>query len=363
MRIRVPVPWLLWALGATATARGAEAPVRGLAGTPDVIDIGLHQSCDGLANFTGSDDSPLFVYANSFSDWLNGTSYQWTVAAAALLVGLCLTWDGPRMWKLLFTGAVSALAAGAACYEANVQEIGFFSTSILMVQAAGTLGLATLWGFEGSQVLLGACSGFAAAFGMGAWTKPMDAQLPGISICWYIVGAVFGVLVFTTWRRPMLACLAPMLGGLLTASGVGVLVCEAGLRTPFLPRGHESWSTAAAALLGLSGMSSLALYGSSVFVAAAVNEFDDSRRPMAVALLAAPIVLTALAHLACKSSSDSSSCPEWAVPGEGWKWPAAGCLVWAAVTAFTAWVQLDMLEQEMPVGAGHTLEMAEGQSV
>ena len=47
----------------------------------------------------------------------------------------------------------------------------------------------------------------------------------------------------------------------------------------------------------------------------------------------------------------------------GWKWPAAGCLVWAAVTAFTAWVQLDMLEQEMPVGAGHTLEMAEGQSV
>ncbi|CAE7226049.1 unnamed protein product [Symbiodinium natans] len=206
-----------------------------------MIAIGLHQSCqqpngarvprgivrldalgmsrDGLANFTGSGDSPLFVYANSFSDWLKGTSYQWTVAGAALLVGLCLTWDGPRMWQFLFTAAVSALAAGAACYEANVQEMGIFSTAILMAQAAGTLGLATFWGFEGSQVLLGACSGFAAAYGTGAWTRPLDEQLPGTSICWYILGAMFGVLVFTTWRPQMLACLAPMLGGLLTASG------------------------------------------------------------------------------------------------------------------------------------------------
>lgn len=317
------------------------------------IDL-LHQSCSGLANFTSA-DSPLVEYSKTVQSWLNNESspYQISVALAALVVGLCLTWDGPQMWQALFTLALSLSAALAGCFEANEQQLPIFSVGSLMFQAAVTVGLAVYWGFEGSQVLLGACCGFAGAYGMSGWIRIMDAVTPGVAMLWYVAGAVFGILIFTTWRRSMLACLAPVLGSLLVASSVGVLISRLGLRTPFLPQDNESWLEATEALLGLNTSSSLALFGLPVFLAATVNGFDDARRPIAVGILVAPIVLSVFAHVTCKDIQDTAICPDWQVPAAGWRWPAVGCGIWATLAAFTAWVQLDMLEESDEEDAWH----------
>ena len=71
------------------------------------------------------------------------------------------------------------------------------------------------------------------------------------------------------------------------------MVSRCGLHTPFLPENDVSWLRACCALLGLGGSSALALFGLPVVLAATVNGFDDARRPMAVALLVAPILLSA----------------------------------------------------------------------
>ncbi|CAJ1452785.1 unnamed protein product [Effrenium voratum] len=76
------------------------------------------------------------------------------------------------------------------------------------------------------------------------------------------------------------------------------------------------WQRAAAALLGLGGTSALALYGVPVFIAAFISGMDDSQRPLAVGILVAPIVLTALAHAAC-GDAETAVCPKWVVPHEG----------------------------------------------
>ncbi|CAJ1446372.1 unnamed protein product, partial [Effrenium voratum] len=105
------------------------------------------------------------------------------------------------------------------------------------------------------------------------------------------------------------------------------------------------WQRAAAALLGLGGTSALALYGVPVFIAAFISGMDDSQRPLAVGILVAPIVLTALAHAAC-GDAETAVCPKWVVPHEGWRWPLVGCVLWFLVTGFAAWAQLDRLDQE-----------------
>ena len=66
---------------------------------------------------------------------MNDEAYQLAVAAVALIVGLCLTWDGPQMWQAIFTLALSSLAALAACFEAQAWQLSFFSIATVMCQA------------------------------------------------------------------------------------------------------------------------------------------------------------------------------------------------------------------------------------
>ena len=66
---------------------------------------------------------------------MNDEAYQVAVAAVALIVGLCLTWDGPQMWQAIFTLALSCLAALAACFEAQAWQLSFFSIATVMCQA------------------------------------------------------------------------------------------------------------------------------------------------------------------------------------------------------------------------------------
>ncbi|CAK9032751.1 unnamed protein product [Durusdinium trenchii] len=346
------------ALAMASLAVGASASIgsqavglpRGLQeGPPNLMDPQLLQdSCSRLANFTSS-ASPILAYGKTVQGWLNEPSCQIFVASAALIAGLCLTWDGPQLWKALFTLALACAAAFAARFEAEAWHLQIFSIFTVMCQAAVIVGTAVYWGFEGSQVLLGSCCGFAGAYGMGAWVLSQIALKTASAsptLGRYICGSVLGIQIFTAWRRGMLACLAPVLGGLLVSSAVGTLISRAGLRTPFLPKDTESWLTATEALLGLDGTSSLALFGLPVFVAATVNGFDDARRPLAVAILVAPIGFSVLAHVTCQDIKDTSLCPNWQVPSDGWRWPAVGCGLWLALTALTAWVQLEMLEQE-----------------
>ncbi|CAK9032781.1 unnamed protein product [Durusdinium trenchii] len=138
-------------------------------GPPNLMDPQLLQdSCSRLANFTSS-ASPILAYGKTVQGWLNEPSCQIFVASAALIAGLCLTWDGPQLWKALFTLALACAAAFAARFEAEAWHLQIFSIFTVMCQAAVIVGTAVYWGFEGSQVLLGSCCGFAGAYGMGAW--------------------------------------------------------------------------------------------------------------------------------------------------------------------------------------------------
>eukprot|EP00913_Durusdinium_trenchii_P026559 g24917.t1 len=232
------LPMMRPALAMASLAVGASASIGSQAvglprgagwGPPNLMDPQLLQdSCSRLANFTSS-ASPILAYGKTVQGWpggsrlagchrlngptscicsrqrdwlrLNEPSCQIFVASAALIAGLCLTWDGPQLWKALFTLALACAAAFAARFEAEAWHLQIFSIFTVMCQAAVIVGTAVYWGFEGSQVLLGSCCGFAGAYGMGAWVRSLDATAPGLAMFWYICGSVLGIQIFTAWRR------------------------------------------------------------------------------------------------------------------------------------------------------------------
>merc|ERR1719379_2007808 len=93
-----------------------------------------------------------------------------------------------------------------------------------MAHVAAAVSLVVHVGFEGFQVLFGGLLGLLGAYTFSPELKSLDESLPGVALLWYQCGAVAGCLVYTVWRKPVLALLAPLLGGLLVASGSAVLL-------------------------------------------------------------------------------------------------------------------------------------------
>eukprot|EP00913_Durusdinium_trenchii_P026452 g24818.t1 len=265
------------------------------------------------------------------------------------------------LWENIVIAGISLGTAWLVHFEAEHWNLApnLIGQLLLMLAAGGTAALAAHSGFEGSQVLIGAVLGFLGAVycGIASWAQSADGALPGFALSWYCAGSAFGVWVFTSWRKPLLATLAPLFGSYLVVTGIGSLLSHS-LDLPVLPQHGAPWSLGALVLLGPLGLSALPWYGACALLAASLH---GCKRPtIAVMVLVAYIVLVALgalvAGMECHRDgkrSDGSDCPKMlAVPGQ-WKWQLLGCSAWAVLAAWCGYRQLSALKQKtsryMPV--------------
>ena len=296
--------------------------------------------------------SPLRTYVQHFGSWLRTSPYQTAIALAALACGCVCAWDGPRLWENLVITGFSLAAAWLAHFESLRNDFApnVPSELALLLAAGGIAGLAAHSGFEGTQVVIGAAGGFAAAAycAVGAGAQAVDNSLPGISLAWCCAGSVFGAWILVTWRRPLLACLAPLFGSFLVVSGLGTLL--AGFAdVDFLPTQDAPWSVEASILLGPLGLQALTWHCLCALVAASAQ--SCGRRVLAIMALTAYVVLVALGALIvgiqCHEGtrSDGAECPAHLAVVGRWQWQLSGCTVWALLAAYTGWRQLGALDE------------------
>lgn len=338
-------------------------------GGPKVRPAGVSM-CDDIDKLhrvvLNSTSSPIAAYIRGMSDWLQQSPYQVLIALAALTSGAACAWNGPGVWQAMFILGASLGAAAMVRFELQLRHAApnAFAECLLVLTVALIVALTAHSGFEGSQVMLGAALGFSGALVSGAWARGLDASLPGTSIGWYCVGSSFGVWVFSTCRRPLLATMGPLLGSYLVVASVGYLLgmlvaTEDSARAPwlFLPLPHEPWRASAAVLLGPLGSGAWPWHGLCALLAALLD--GCRRRAIAVALLVSFIVLTAMGALVvgmqCKTHGkriDGTSCPSQLAVVDRWQWQLVGCLAWALLAAASGWRQLLALESSQDGAEG-----------
>jgi len=310
-----------------------------------------------MARATGS---PIATYADDLLEWLHDAPYQAAVSICALAVGLVCAWDGPAIWHVLFTLASACLGALIAHSEARAFQLtsSTVAETAMMLEVGATVGLATHFGFEGFQLLFGAAMGVLGAYGVGGWARGVEGTVPGLPLLWYSIGAALGLLVYTVWRRPVLAMLAPLLGGLLVSSGIAALLGRAfnlltamddGHAAPgsdWLPPAGLAWVDVAGALVEYAGGASLAALCCVVLLGAMTNGLKQFRC-LAVSLLSGGIA----ASIAASSTGAGcqmvdkflhSGCPSWLTPTSDWRWLVCSGTLWGCVTAATAWRQIGL---------------------
>ena len=316
---------------------------------PDAIDPSMCQDFARLRSQVAR--SPLRTYMQNFGTWLRESPYQTAIALGALACGCVCVWDGPRLWENLVIVGFSLAVVWLAHFETYRNDLApNLQSGLALMLAAGVIaGLAVHSGFEGTQVVIGAAAGFAAAAycGVGAGAEAIDKSLPGISLTWCCAGSSFGAWVLVTWRRPLLACLAPLLGSFLVVSGLGSLISFFDIDA--LPQQGAPWSVEASILLGPLGTQALTWHCLCALLAASAQ--NCGRRALAVTVMIAYVVLVALGALIvgieCKdtqSEAEGRDCPEHLAIVGRWQWQLCGCTAWAALAAFTGWRQLGALQ-------------------
>lgn len=318
----------------------------------------LASPCLALGSLANTSTSPIGIYSHSFRSWIDDAPYQTAIALLAVVVGLFCLWDGPSIWHMLFTITIACLGSGIAHYE--IKTSGFalntFFQCLLMLEVGATIGWAVHCGFEGSQVLFGVSLGTLGAYGVGGWARALDSVAPGISLLWYSAGAALGLLIYTVWRRPVLATSAPLLGGLLVSSGIGLVASRSYALTAQLDHGHPapgiswlppadaSWIDVVESLLGRGGGASLAGLCGCALCAAVMHSIQHDR-VSTVLIVVAGIVFSALTSSACNMAH--LDCPAWLAPTVNWRWLLVGSTTWSLITAVAAWRQLKMEERSV----------------
>lgn len=302
----------------------------------------------------------MAIYLSSLEQWLHECPYQLTIAFVSFIVGAACLWDGPALWRALFTTSAAAVAAGVMHVE--VGAWGWTSNSIseavIIIQIAVVIALAVHSGFEGFQLLFGLCFGVAIAHATSGWVRRAEDSVQGVALVWYEIIAIAGVLVYTVFRKVLLAMVAPLAGGLLAASGMGVLcsslfmaLADVGTEEQphlrWLPPLESTWISAAAALLGPEGAVMLAVQCVLAIAGALVHLLVGRRRWPALMLLVSGIAVTSAIRstgVGCQVVLVvEDSCPEWLEPETEWRWPVLGCFSWALLAALSAWRQLGLL--------------------
>jgi len=202
-------------------------------------------------------------------------------------------------------------------------------------------GLAVLTGFDGAQVVFGILIGIMGAHGSTPWSEDLDEHLHGIRLFFYSNGAILGCLVFTIWRPLFLKTLAPLVAGFLIASGLGALFSRIAMAAghgsiPIFPPPSMDWATGADCLLGTRGHGCLLSAFACGLVGLVFMGYGGKHRSvLATATLLACIFVNVVSGAILRAS------PLGAV----WAWPLFGGLLWAAVTAASAWRQLKVTNE------------------
>lgn len=321
--------------------------------TSSDVQSATPELCQELERFHQEvfESSPFLRYVKHFDRWLKESSYQVSIAFGALLCGGLCSWNGPKLWEVIVISCFSLAAAWLVRFEAEQRQLApnVLAEILLMLAAGCTVALAVQSGFEGSQVLIGSLLGFLAAVycGLANWAQSADGALHGLALTWYLSCSAFGIWIFTSWRQPLLATLAPLTGSFLVISGLGFLLSR-GLDLSMLPRQDESFSAGAMVLLGPLGLHALPWHGACALLAASLH--TCRRQGLAVMVLVGYVLLVALgglvAGLECKNGkrSDGTNCPKaLAVVGQ-WQWQLLGCSLWAMLAAFCGHRQLSALK-------------------
>jgi len=319
--------------------------------------------CDALMTLSSTNASAVAIYLRQFEGWLHTPEYQPAIAVTSLVAGgLCL-WDGPAIWHLLVTALASVCAAGIAKYEANAGGVvlGTIMEATVALEVSLAMGLVVHRGFEGVQVLLGVIIGLLGAYIVGRWCLWWMLDMGAvITLIWYSTGAGAGIMLHTVLRRPVLAVLAPLLGGLLFTSGLGLLLSRGctllagplrgghapSICTAWFPFADSGWVETLLPLLGGAGASTLAWHSGWALIGAVVHSILKNRF-CAVLCLVGGIAATAFGSMAgygCQAMG--LGCPTGWAPAS-LRWPLVGSGTWMILSAGSAWSQLGKIEEEL----------------
>lgn len=283
--------------------------------------------------------STLLGYVLACGDRLHTSQYQGCISMSAMMLGVASSTDGPFLYRALFTIVAAVVAASIADFEVKAMELAAeqVSETLIVLQVGVAMGIATHFGFDGSQVLFGVSLGLLGAHGCGSWVRAANGTVHGLAVVWYSLGALFGGMVFTAWRHVFLKTLAPLVGGFLVATGfsgaLSRLLAAAGASpVAILPNPHLDWATSAVILLGTRGRGAVAgALGCALLALVFMGFGGRRRRLLAVLSLLVYIMANGIAAMTVFNSG-------------GWLWPFCGCALWAAITAAAAWRQLDLTD-------------------
>jgi len=289
--------------------------------------------------------SPIVRFATAVDTWLHDPSApQLYIGVGATFVGVCMCGCGSMAWQYLFSFAVALATALFVSYQDETLKLapGPIGNSVLILQVAIVMGVATFLGFDGSQMILGCAVGLLSAYFTDPLASSWEKEFPWISFAWFCAGAAFGGVIFTAFRPSSLATLAPLIGGFLVISGSGALCTWVGGK--IILEENTTWIDAASALLGhtggagMVGQCMLALISAMVFNA--TGDTTKSVIPMAIGL-----GLGALGTSTGFGCSLFKNCAPWLEPARIWAWPLLGGLGWMGTTACSAVWQLSQLAE------------------
>jgi len=304
---------------------------------------------DALGALCGTGSSAQAVrntilgYLMETMERIHKSKHQEIIYIGALVLGFAFAWDGPSMYRAMFTILVALLVASMADYEVKAHEFmaDGISRGVVLGQVTCATGIAVHTGFDGSQVVFGILTGIMGAHGSTPWSESLDHFMHGIRLFFYSSGAILGCLVFTIWRHLFLKTLAPLLAGFLVASGLGalfsrIIMAAGGGYVPIFPPPSMDWATGADCLLGIRGHGCLLGAFACGLLGLVFMGYGGKRRSLlATATLLAYIFVNVVAGSIFRASA----------LGASWAWPLIGGLLWAAGTAASAWRQLKVTDE------------------
>jgi len=265
------------------------------------------------------------------------------ICFSATILGLASAWDGPLFYRAIFTLVAAILVASMADFEMKAAGVAsdMGSRGVVLAQASVAAAGAVHVGFDGSQIVFGCLIGLLGAWGSSSWAEELEDHMHGIRLFVLSQGAILGCLVFTIWRPLLLKTLAPLVGGFLVASGLGVMLSRGamaltGRYSLILPPPSMDWATGADCLLGTRGRGCLLWAFACGLVALIFMGFGGARRRiLAILTLLAYVLANAVFGAAFRADALGAS--------RGW--PFFGCLLWAVSTAASAWRQLSITDE------------------
>lgn len=154
--------------------------------------------------------------------FFRGSSYQSVIAFVVGTVGLLSIIDAPRFTQFVAVGAAAITVGVLANNESSQAWKGGSSdieTWVVGVEASAITVLAAYFGFEGFQLIMGACLALGLAHVASCWST-ICAWMPQVSFFWFPLSAILGASMMKLGQQVACAVIGPMMGGLMVASSL-----------------------------------------------------------------------------------------------------------------------------------------------